>query len=188
MTSLDELDLFSPPEGIEVVPTPRKCRGHQWENHTVTTYTNGGLPYRSEVFVRCGRCHVIRDPIRARRGKQSRNYGNRAELEAARRYGGQKVGAAGGPVDIRGEDWNTQMKTHRRKPPVEWTTAFGKMAANGERMPRLLLRFVMGPGQPPQDFFVVRGEDWLAWHGKDEADSGWLHPGDEGYPYEEFEK
>ena len=37
-----------------------------------------------------------------------------------------------------------------------------------ERHSRLLLRFVMGPGQPPEDYFVVRGSDWLAWHGKDE--------------------
>lgn len=152
---------WPPPDAPDPVPTPRKCRRHDW------TVAASPVPAPSPEWF-CRRCLKPKDEALSRRGKQSRNYGNRAELEAARRYGGQKVGAAGGPVDIRGTDWNTQMKTHRRKPPAEWTTAFGKMEANRERMPRLLLRFVLGPGQPPQDYFVVRGEDWLAWHGKDE--------------------
>jgi hypothetical protein len=105
----------------------------------------------------------------ARKGRQIRNYGNRAELDAARKYGGDKIGQAGGPVDIRGKDWETQMKTHRRSVPKEWETVFAKMAASrGKRGQRLLLRFVGKPGQAPQDFFVVPAEEWIQRFGKDE--------------------
>lgn len=114
-------------------------------------------------------CGHIADAAVARRGKQSRNYGNRAELAAARKYGGEKIGAAGGPVDIRGHDWNTQVKTHRRLPPIEWTKAFAAMSASRERLPRLLLRFLPGPGLPPVDYFVIKAEDWLDWHGRDDG-------------------
>ncbi len=101
---------------------------------------------------------------RSRTGRTVRNYGNRAELEAARRYGGTKVGHHGGKVDIRGVDFATQMKTHRRKPPVEWKTAIGAMA-DETRCPRLLIRFVQPTG--PEDYFVFRASDFLAWFGKD---------------------
>jgi hypothetical protein len=162
MTSLDDLDLFTP-SSETVVPTPRKCRRHSWVRRT-----EWPTPDTEIVTVYCARCPAIRDETRARRGKQSRNYGNRAELKVARTYGGTKVGHAGGPVDVRGKVWNTQVKTHRRPPPREWVKAFGAMSANLERMPRLLLRFVMGPGVPPDDYFVVPAKAWLDWHGKDE--------------------
>lgn len=157
MTDLDELPFHDPdwPPAPAVEVEPQKCR-HPRDRR-----------YPTDTGWECRGCGHTVDRAVMRRGKQSRNYGNRAELEAARRYGGVKVGAAGGPVDIRGVDWNTQMKTHRRKPPAEWTKAFSGMAANRERMPRLLLRFVLGPGTPPDDYFVVRGSDWLAWHGRD---------------------
>lgn len=165
MTALDEMDLFSKPSDV-VVPTPRKHR-HVWFRFQAASETGPG-----EEWTGCLRCPAIRDETKARRGKQSRNYGNRAELAVARTYGGTKIGHAGGPVDVRGTDWNTQVKTHRRKPPREWTSAFQAMSANRERMPRLLLRFVLGPGIAPDDYFVVRGSDWLLWHGKDEEAEG----------------
>ena len=139
--------------------TERKHR-HVW----VTTIDAEGVPNGS----RCAFCHVIKDEVRSRRGKQSRNYGNRAELKVARRYGGDKVGHAGGPVDVRGKDFQTQVKTHRRLPPLEWTKAFAAMAAARERCPRLLLRFVNGAGKPPADYFVFQADDFLQWFGKDE--------------------
>lgn len=110
-----------------------------------------------------------KDPERQRRGRQARNYGNRAELDVARRYGGTKTGHHGGPVDVRGKDWNTQVKTHRRLPPAEWRTVFAKLEASTDRLPRLLLRFVHPGG--PTDFVVVPGKAWLDWFGKDEEDA-----------------
>lgn len=148
-------------ETARSVVEPRKCKRHQW---AVVTLPLGVRPGRAQ----CARCGSVKDEARSRRGKQSRNYGNRAELDVARRYGGQKVGHHGGPVDVRGRDWNTQVKTHRRQPPREWTTAFAKLEASTDRLPRLLLRFVMGPGIPPQDYIVVPGKAWLDWFGKEE--------------------
>lgn len=123
-----------------------------------------------EVWEECDICHRAKDVARSRRGKQSRNYGNRAELDVARRYGGTKVGHAGGPVDVRGRDFATQVKTHRRRPPAEWTTAFAKLEATTDRIPRLLLRFVQ-VGQPPIDYVVLPAKAWLDWFGKDDEEA-----------------
>src|SRR5689334_2437320 len=50
--------------------TPRKHR-HVWVRSADTVHGE---------FVHCDRCHRLRDETRARRGKQARNYGTRAEL------------------------------------------------------------------------------------------------------------
>jgi hypothetical protein len=123
-------------------------------------------PGQPAVEQHCRRCGAVRDEARARRGRTSRDYGNRAELKIARAYGGTKIGQAGGPVDVRGAEWHTQVKTHRRLPPREWRDAFAKMAASTDRLPRLILRFVFPGG--PEDFVVVPGKAWLDWYGRDE--------------------
>ena len=138
--------------------TPRRHK-HQW---VTVTYADD-----TPSWVKCWVCNKPQDIARVRRGKQSRNYGNRAELKAARLYGGDKIGAAGGPVDIRGKDFDTQVKTHRRLPPLEWTKSFAAMS-QGNRCPRMLLRFVQGPGQAPKDYFVFQADDFLSWFGRDE--------------------
>ena len=159
----DELPFEQPDETQSAVtfvePTERK-HTHKFVR---TTYLRGEV---KETVHEC-RCGRVRDEAAARRGKQSRNYGTRAELTAARKYGGVKIGAAGGPVDIRGKDFATQMKTHRRLPPIEWTKSFAAMAQDN-RCPRLLLRFVNGPGKPPADYFVFQAQDFLDWFGRDE--------------------
>jgi hypothetical protein len=107
---------------------------------------------------------------RQRRGRNNRSRGNRSELDIARTYGGEKVGPLGLPEDIRGKQWATQVKVSQRTPPPMWLREFGKLAG-GSRTPRLILRFTRKGGLPhdrTQDFIVVRGEDWLAWFGKDE--------------------
>jgi hypothetical protein len=164
MDDLDAIlaDLPVTPPTLAGKPTERKCRRHRF-HHVLFSSAAWFLGEASY----CDICHTIRDEARSRRGKQSRNYGNRAELSAARKYGGQKIGHAGGPVDIRGADFNTQVKTHRRLPPLEWRKAFSAMEGKGERYPRLLLRFVQGPGLPPIDYMVIPGDVWLDWFGKD---------------------
>lgn len=166
MSDLTELDgLFEPvdeswPPTPVIEREPRKCRRHRWNPEVI----------RDGAFIRaCERCGKPYDETLVRRGRQSRNYGNRAELAVARKYGGTKVGHAGGPVDVRGAEFNVQVKTHRRLPPAEWRKAFGGMSASLERIPRLLLRFLPGPGLPPDDYFVIRADDWLRWYGKDEV-------------------
>jgi hypothetical protein len=143
-----------------VPPTPRRHR-HQyvpvWRDDGTTAVVVGH---------ECRICWSVQDPIRSKRGKTSRDYGNRAELKVARTYGGTKVGHHGGPVDVRGKDWHTQVKTHRRLPPAEWRAVFAALEASTDRLPRLLLRFVHDGG--PTDYIVVPGKAWLDWFGKDE--------------------
>jgi hypothetical protein len=154
VTALTDSDDYQPNEFREPVE-PRKCVRHKWviDVPTVTTV--------------CRFCHKPKDEAISRRGRTSRNYGNRAELKAANKYGGSKIGAAGGPVDIRGKDFATQMKTHRRPVPAEWRKVFAAMGQEN-RCRRLLLRFVQGPGVAPADFFVFPAEEFLSWFGKDE--------------------
>jgi hypothetical protein len=168
MDDLDALLENQPiaPPTLAGAPTERKCRKHIWGNKTTRQRVMPiGEPENITTCIRCGK---LQDLVLHRRGKQSRNYGNRAELSAARKYGGTKIGQAGGPTDIRGKDFNTQVKTHRRPVPAEWRKVFGALAASGERCPRLLLRFVGGPGLPPVDFFVFPADDFLDWFGRDE--------------------
>lgn len=162
MTDLNTADLFTATTPAMVAPAKPKPHRHVWVP-TVAAFPATGV-------TSCVRCGAIRDETRARRGRQSRNYGNRAELSVARTYGGTKVGHAGGPVDVVGAEFATQVKTHRRLPPAEWRKAFAGMAQS-RGVPRLLLRFVIGNGQPPEDFIVVPGKAWLDWFGKDEERS-----------------
>jgi hypothetical protein len=157
VTALTDSDDFQPNEFREPVE-PRKCVRHRW------VIENLGFGNQRSV---CFTCNKPKDETLSRRGKQSRNYGNRAELKAANKYGGTKIGAAGGPVDIRGKDFATQMKTHRRPVPSEWRKVFAAMGQEN-RCRRLLLRFVQGPGVAPADFFVFQADDFLDWFGRDE--------------------
>lgn len=158
MTDLDSLVLPPPaPESARSTVSGRKPpHRHRW-----------GVPYAKDddYTERCLACDKAKDAILSRRGRQSRNYGNRAELDVARRYGGEKVGHHGGPVDVRGTDFATQVKTYRRKPPIGWTTALASMDGS-QRCPRMLLRFVFPGG--PADFIVFRGSDFIDWFGRDE--------------------
>jgi hypothetical protein len=156
--SLDSDSEMQPNEFREPIE-PRKCVRHKW------AYFGMGLG--EGMGWKCVRCDKPMDEVLSRRGRTSRNYGNRAELKAANKYGGTKIGAAGGPVDIRGKDFATQMKTHRRPVPAEWRKVFAAMGQEN-RCRRLLLRFVQGPGVAPADFFVFPAEEFLSWFGKDE--------------------
>jgi hypothetical protein len=138
--------------------TPRPHR-HRW----IST----GMPPVPPLVV-CADCGKGDDGS-AKRGKQSRNYGNRAELAVAKQYGGRKVGHAQGPTDIMGTTTKTQLKTTRRAPPLMWLREFAKLDSERDgRLPRLLLRFVRPGNLGPDDYFVVRGRDWLEWFGRDE--------------------
>ena len=113
-------------------------------------------------------CGKRQDVAKIRAGKQARSYGNRAELAVAREYGGRKVGHAQGPTDVVGTNIKTQVKTTRRPAPQMWSREFAKLDREKDgRLPRLLLRFVR-VGSAPDDYFVVRGADWIEWFGKDD--------------------
>lgn len=139
--------------GSEWVPG---CRHRDWKKRR----------YQEDGGYICGTCLTTVSPAQQRTGRTVRQYGIRAELDAARTYGGSKTND-GGPVDIEGVDWNTQMKTKRSLPPKMWTKAFAAMPDDGSHLKRLLIRYVQGPGKPPIDYIVVEGKTWLEWWGRD---------------------
>jgi hypothetical protein len=111
---------------------------------------------------RCA-CGKPRDDAAVKRGRNNRARGNRGELTAARKYGGEKVGPLGLPEDLRGREWRTQVKTIAGTPPrtwrvtVLWRDVFAQLGEHfdGHRYPRLLLRYRPGATRKIQDYFVV---------------------------------
>jgi hypothetical protein len=165
VSDLDALPWDAP----DSKPTPngatgRKCRQHVWITCTVD-HGDEPCPYPSG----CVRCGALKSPEASRRGRTNRARGNRHELAVARLYGGEKTGPLGGPEDIRGAEYRTQVKTHQREAPREWRSAFAKLATQHDgRTPRLILRFLPGQGIAADDYVVIRGKDWLDRYGRDE--------------------
>jgi hypothetical protein len=149
---VDDLPFHYPPEPANPgAPAPRKCYRHVWD---------AGV---------CARCDKVRDDAAVRRGRNNRSRGNRHELAVARTYGGEKTGPLGGAEDIRGKDFRTQVKTHQGVPPVRWRSVFAKLDTQADpRIPRLIERYLPGPGVPADDYFVFRAKDFLDWFGRDE--------------------
>jgi hypothetical protein len=122
MTSLDELDLFSPPldEG-RIVRTPRKHR-HVWIGITGALLFNGTPLDDIRTVWKCSRCGRLRDETRARRGKSARRLGGDQERRIERVYGPVKRGEYGDAVDHVGAVWRWQSKATRSLPP-RWLAA-----------------------------------------------------------------
>lgn len=124
----------------------------------------------SDGTVSCGACLKVFDSDAISRGRRARSRGNGHELKAARLYGGEKTGPLGKIEDIRGAEFSTQVKTKQGLAPAQWRSIFVQFDAADlqGRTPRILLRFLPGPGIPADDYFVVRGRDWLDRFGRDE--------------------
>lgn len=133
-------------------------RRHIWANRETGPYCLG--------------CGKDQNPITSKRGRNNRRRGNSHELSVARKYGGEKVGQLGLPEDIRGTEYRTQVKTHQRPAPTEWRKAFTALeAVQDPRTPRLIVRFLAGPGIPADDYIIIRGRDWLDRFGPDEEEA-----------------
>jgi hypothetical protein len=162
MTDLDELLKGQPIAAptLAGAPTERRCRRHRWGI--------GGV----SLAVHCLTCGKEQDEARSRRGKSSRRLGNDGERRSEKRYGFVKVGEFGGITDLQGKTTKVQQKTSRMAAPIKWKGIFAQLeqVADG-RMPAILLSFVR-PGVPSDDYFIVRGKDWLDWRGRDEDGEG----------------
>ena len=163
--TLEDIPWGDEPEERVKLAAPRKCRRHEWV--IANAFQVGRWMHDPEW--RCRRCLKAKDEAVARRGRNNRKRGNSHELAIARRYGGDKVGPLGLPEDIRGIEFRSQVKTHQRSAPAEWRKAFAALEAGRDgRTPRLILRFLPGPGLPADDYIVLRGSDWLDRYGRDE--------------------
>jgi len=151
-------DYWPPVEPREAPETPRRHR-HEWVPETVGPHV--------EWTHFCRSCGVLRDEVKARRGKSSRRLGHDGERRSEKRYGWAKVGEFGGITDLQGTLAIVQQKTSRRAPPPAWQSIFRALEARaGGRIPLILLSFVK-QGVDTEDFIVLRGRDWIQLHGLD---------------------
>ena len=161
---------YGPTQPTPSTATKRQHR-HVWSSLWRTSVQpDGSVTERDDLAPlewRC-RCGAIKDEARSKRGRQMRNYGNRAELDVARTYGGRKVGHAQGPTDVQGATRKVQVKTTRRTVPVMWRDEFAKLESERDgRLAILLLRFLRPGNLGPDDYLVIRGRDFLEWYGQD---------------------
>lgn len=150
---------------------PRKCRRHDWWKATTHVVSYTGLERLTDLTseIVCRRCGKPKDEAAARRGRSSRRLGGDGERRSEKRYGWRKVGEFGGIDDLVGKLAIVQQKTTRSKPPVRWKSIFAALEGRAAgRIPLLLLSYV-AQGKDTEDFIVIRGQDWLALHGRDEA-------------------
>ena len=197
MSELDAALALTQPEPVTSVSTTtvRRCRRHQWRTvHRMTRDIGGpaerfyhvhleGFPCEATdcyASTQCARCYTFRDDTLSRRGRQSRRLGGDQERRAEKRYGWTKIGERGEKTDLRGRFAKVQQKSTRKPPPALFRDTFAGLDATKDgRVPLLLLTYVQ-QGRPTEDYVILRGEDWLALHGKDgPCVSGVLGQGEE---------
>ena len=151
--------------------TLRPCRRHTWGTRVTARVVDGQghVEYVREEPQRCLHCDKPRDAVRSRKGKSSRRLGHDQERRIEKRYGPTKIGERGDPVDHLGVLFKWQSKATRGPVPHWLADPMAKMEGlYGDRIPLLILSYVR-TGVAVEDFVVVRGVDWLALHGRDEA-------------------
>lgn len=160
MTSLDDLDLFTPQEAV--VPTPRKHR-HVWQWAEPYALEDGpaGIVVNRVVCSRCGR---FRDETRARRGKNNRARGNAIEREVAAKLGLRRVGQYGGADDVRGLAFAGQVKSGTAFPLKLWRW-LKAVPVNAGETAILVITDAPGPGHQRRGLVILDLEDWRALHG-----------------------
>lgn len=156
MTDLDAMDLFDTP-ARPALAQPRKCSRHEW------TWA-GPTPEHGE---RCRYCGRVRDNVLARRNRNNRARGGRAELDVARIVGGEKVGPLGLPWDVTIPGFlRLQVKKLARWPSlgsvVRWLDAIP-----AERELRgVAIVEAAGQGVKPRRLLVVDLEEFASWYGE----------------------
>ena len=156
-----------PGPATPVTATARRHR-HRWKVTVPTAearvaWLNGPdyLPY----WCACG---AIKDTALSRRGKSSARLGKDQERRIERVYGPTKIGERGDPVDHLGKLGKWQSKSTRGPVPKWLADPMRKMdGLYGDRIPLLILSYVR-QGVPVEDYILMRGSDFLDWHGRDE--------------------
>ena len=155
MNGLD--DYWPPPTAPDPIPTPRKCRRHVWvpEYHRTDPVTSWS----------CARCGVAKDPLRARRGKTSRNRGNAYERSVAARLGVSRVGQYGGKEDVAGDWIAVQVKNGTYYPERidGWLRSIPERA---DRLRAVVIGDAPGPGNRRRELIVLDLGDFVNWYGR----------------------
>lgn len=156
MTDLDALPWY-PPDAEPVVETPRKHR-HVWVRSVGA--------FEDPTQERCGRCGAVRDVARSRRGRTSRNRGNRFELEVAEKLGGRRVGMYGDKVDVEVPGWlRVQCKNGTSYPALldRWLRAIPVQA---DLLRAVVVGDAPGPGHPRRSLIVLDLDEFCSFYGK----------------------
>ena len=146
---LDAYNLFPVPP--EVQPEPRPCRRHNWYP----------MPDGSEV---CLRCEKVKDPVKARIGKNNRNRGNSIERAVGKRLGLRRVGQYGGPDDLSGELFAVQVKSGFAFSERYWSW-LRAVPVNAGQTPLLVVTDAPGAGHRRRALVVLELDEWIALHG-----------------------
>jgi hypothetical protein len=113
----------------------------------------------------CGRCGADIDPVRARRGRNSRNRGNAIEREVAAKLGLRRVGQFGGPDDVRGDLFAAQVKSGGRFPETFWRW-LQAVPVDAGQTPLLVVTDAPGPGHRRRAVVILDLEHWAQLHGR----------------------
>lgn len=154
MTSVDDYDLWPPPESV--VETPRKCR-HPRQNRR---QNSDGSWY-------CGACLHPFDPARQRAGRNARYRGKRIERREMR-AAGSHTGNANKADDGLSVDgmFAYQAKSRATSLFPGWQALeLDKLrVAHQGKVPVLVVIEAPGPGRKPRKLAVVEWQDWLDLH------------------------
>ena len=160
----DETDdlPFSPPSTPPMsTAKPRKCKRHEW----IGFYRPVTDP--EKMYHECIRCGAVRDPARARRGKNNRQRGNAIEREVGKRLGLRRVGQYGGPDDLSNDLFAAQVKSGGAFPERFWRW-LKAVPVNAGQTALLVVTDAPGPGHRRRAVVVLDIDDWIALHGSEE--------------------
>ncbi len=162
MTDLDTL-LDAVPATQEsastVVGSPRRVhRRHLW---SIGDDLVADPPYPMV----CRGCGAVRDPVRSRRGRTSRNRGNSFERDVAARLGARRVGQYGAADDVAADWISVQCKVGGAYPQRidGWLRA---LPANADQLRAVVIGDAPGAGHRRRTLIVLDFEDFVAWFGK----------------------
>lgn len=147
--TLDDLDLFPPPDGDRA---PRTCRHPRPRRE------------RYEGTWRCESCGHVANPDRIRGGRRNRNRGNAIERDIGRRLGLRRVGQFGGPEDLSGDLFAAQVKSGGAFPERLWSW-LRAVPTNAGQTPLLVVTDAPGSGHRRRALVVLDLDSWAELHG-----------------------
>lgn len=148
----------SEPEPEIATSTPRRCKHPREARRTIAASTDRERVGR-EI---CSRCETILDPVRQKRGRNSRKRGKALELRLARELGLEPRGTNRDPEDAGGamDPVVVQAKSGPGFWPVRAVAELEKLAGVAHGRPRILVAIeTPGPGRKARRVATMYLED-----------------------------
>jgi hypothetical protein len=142
---------------------PKRCRRHGWGPLTRITPDDAPVGTIAVYVATCVKCGIRRDNAAARRGRNNRSRGNRAELDVARSINGRKVGPLGHPWDVEMPGYaRLQVKKLATPPSLRTIAAELTRIGSGAEMPGFIW---IEPGRGGERLITFRLSDFAERHG-----------------------